>query len=59
MDLNFDGKDDIAVKFDSGGNGRPFYSFYIQNMSKKFELNAFLKPIGLLFQHLLTSKIKY
>lgn len=28
-DLNFDGRDDLAIKHDSGENGGPFYNFYI------------------------------
>lgn len=41
-DLNFDGKDDIAVINDSGGNGGAFYSYFIQNGRQKFLLDNFL-----------------
>jgi hypothetical protein len=40
-DLNFDGKDDFALKKDSGGNGGPVYNFYVQN-NGKFILDKFL-----------------
>ena len=30
-DLNFDGKEDIAIKREEGGNGGPLYNFYIQS----------------------------
>jgi hypothetical protein len=41
-DLNFDGKEDIAIKYDSGGNGGPFYNFYLQSGNGKFVLSHFL-----------------
>jgi len=41
-DFNFDSKDDIAVKKDSGGNGGPLYDFYIQNSEGNFIRNKFL-----------------
>ncbi|MEN2402174.1 hypothetical protein GKZ90_0020460 [Flavobacterium sp. MC2016-06] len=41
-DFNFDGKEDFAVKTDSGGNGGPNYTYYIQNEKLKFELDQFL-----------------
>jgi len=42
VDFNFDGKDDIAIINDSGGNGGPLYNFYIQNQKGLFSLNKFL-----------------
>ena len=41
-DLNFDGKEDIALKFDSGGNGGPLYKFYLQNNRGTFDLSGYL-----------------
>ncbi|RZK32962.1 MAG: hypothetical protein EOO57_14255, partial [Hymenobacter sp.] len=41
-DFNFDGRDDFATKLDSGGNGGPLYSFYLQKPSGQFELSTFL-----------------
>jgi hypothetical protein len=41
VDLNFDGKEDIAIKNNSGGNGGPEYNFYI-NKNNLFYLDNFL-----------------
>lgn len=41
-DFNFDGKEDIAIKKDSGGNGGPLYEFYTQNTNNKFIKDTFL-----------------
>lgn len=41
-DLNFDSKEDLALKKDSGGNGGPLYNFYIQDDKGRFELDSFL-----------------
>jgi len=41
-DLNFDGKEDIAVKHDSGGNGGPRYNFYLQDMHGTFKIDHYL-----------------
>ena len=41
-DLNFDGRDDFAIKNDSGGNEGPFYNFYIQNKNGSFFIDKFL-----------------
>jgi hypothetical protein len=40
-DVNFDGKDDIAVAFD-GGNSGGYYIFFIQNENVKFVVDDFL-----------------
>ena len=40
-DLNFDGKEDLAIKREEGGNGGPLYFFYIQT-EEKFILNEYL-----------------
>ena len=41
-DLNFDGREDFAVKRGSGGNGGPFYDYYIQSRNGKFIRQNFL-----------------
>jgi hypothetical protein len=41
-DFNFDKKDDIALKENSGGNGGPTYIFYIQNDKRQFQVESFL-----------------
>jgi len=41
-DLNFDGKEDVVVKRDSGGNGGPFYNFYIQGNNGRFYKENYL-----------------
>ncbi len=41
-DFNFDGKEDFAVKRDSGGNGGAFYEYYTQNKPGVFQKDAFL-----------------
>jgi len=41
-DLNFDSKEDIAIKYDSGGNGSPVYRFYLQNEDGKFVFNRYM-----------------
>lgn len=41
-DFNFDGKEDLVIKKDSGGNGGPFYEFYIDNGKGIFEKDTFL-----------------
>lgn len=41
-DLNFDGRDDVAVINDSGGNGGTFYSYYLQEADRQFIYNPYL-----------------
>jgi hypothetical protein len=41
-DLNFDGKEDFAIKYDSGGNGGPLYAFYVQDNKGHFVIDHFL-----------------
>lgn len=41
-DFNFDGKEDFAIKRESGGNGGPIYFFYLQVNNSKFILDKFL-----------------
>jgi hypothetical protein len=50
-DLNFDNKDDVAVINDSGGNGGPLYSYFIQTGKKKFTLDNFLTDSVTYFPH--------
>ncbi|RZJ67019.1 MAG: hypothetical protein EOO50_07080 [Flavobacterium sp.] len=42
-DFNFDAKNDFAILNDMGGNGGPFYSFYIQQQDKTFSSDRFLQ----------------
>lgn len=41
-DLSFDNKDDIAIINDYGGNGGTFYSYFIQGVKLKFNIDTFL-----------------
>ena len=41
-DLNFDSREDFALKKDSGGNGGPVYNFYVQGANGEFILDNFL-----------------
>ncbi len=41
-DFDFDGKEDFAIKKDSGGNGGPLYEFYIQKINNEFVKDDFL-----------------
>lgn len=41
-DFNFDGREDFAVKRDSGGNGGPFYDFFLQDRIGKFVKSLYL-----------------
>ena len=41
-DFNFDSKEDIAIKKDSGGNAGPLYDYYVQDNSGRFVRNIFL-----------------
>jgi hypothetical protein len=41
-DLNFDGKEDIAIKNDSGGNGGPTYNYYLQTANGQFKKDIYL-----------------
>lgn len=42
-DFNFDHKEDLAIINDSGGNGGPLYSFFLQSADQKFTLDTFLR----------------
>ena len=41
-DFNFDDREDIALKKDSGGNGGPDYNYYLQDSTGKFILDKYL-----------------
>ncbi|OYU78845.1 MAG: hypothetical protein CFE23_16695 [Flavobacterium sp. BFFFF1] len=55
-DFNFDGKEDFAVKRDSGGNGGSLYSYFIQNDNEKFELNDYLTNTMVYFPIIFNKK---
>ena len=58
-DLNFDGKDDFAFIYDSGGTGGPVYYFYLQKADGKFERNLFLCEKMGYFPHEINAEKKY
>ncbi len=41
-DLNFDGREDIAVKTDSGGDAGPWYTFFVQGSDGRFHKDNYL-----------------
>lgn len=47
VDLNFDGKEDFAIKLNSGGNAGPFYRYYVYQDKAGFQYDEFLSSIGL------------
>ncbi|TDP59381.1 XAC2610-related protein [Flavobacterium dankookense] len=57
-DLNFDGKEDIAIKREEGGNGGPIYNFYIQNENQQFVLDKYLSHQMLYFPDYIDSEKK-
>jgi hypothetical protein len=57
-DLNFDGNEDIALKYDSGGNGGPLYSFYIRQPTGSFVKDKFLTDNMQFFPADINSKDK-
>lgn len=57
-DMNFDGYDDIAVINDIGGNGGPFYTYYIQTDKKKFYKDNYLTDTVGHFPEIFNSKRK-
>ena len=57
-DLNFDGKEDIALKYDSGGNGGPLYNFYVWQPSGLFVKDNFLADNMQFFPADINSKDK-
>ncbi|WP_309640142.1 XAC2610-related protein [Flavobacterium sp.] len=57
-DFNFDHKDDFTIINDLGGNGGTFYSYYIQESNRKFNLNKFLTDSIVYFPAKINSKNK-
>ena len=57
-DFNFDGKEDFALKNDSGGNSGPTYIFYIQSPIGKFTKDVFLSDQMEFFPSTLNKKAK-
>jgi len=57
-DLNFDSKEDFAIKYDSGGNGGPSYGFYIQDSKGSFKLDHFLTDSVRSFPEYINAKNK-
>ena len=54
-DLNFDGKDDIALVNGSAATSGPFYTFYIQNDDGKFKKDYFLSDEMMYFPNEIDS----
>jgi hypothetical protein len=48
-DFNFDGKEDLAVKREEGGNGGPLYNYYLQNESGTFVIDIYLSETMIFF----------
>lgn len=57
-DFNFDGKEDFAIKIDSGGNGGPLYNYYLQKNDLKFKKDLFLSNTMEFFPNFIDSKNK-
>ena len=57
-DLNFDGKEDIAIKREEGGNGGPLYNYYIQSESYQFILDEYLSNEMIYFPDYIDNKGK-
>ena len=57
-DFNFDGQDDFAILKDFGGNGGPLYDYYIQEPTKKFNLDRFLSDSMIFFPVEINKKSK-
>lgn len=57
-DLNFDGRDDMAVINNSGSNGGVFYNYYIQESDRRFVLNRFLTDSMVYFPATIDQRAK-
>ena len=57
-DLNFDLKEDLAIKNSSGGNGGPTYNFYNLNKFDQFEMDKYLTDSMRFFPLLIDKKSK-
>ena len=58
-DFNFDGREDVAIKNDSGGNGGPLYNYYLQNAKGIFVIDDFLTNTVQFFPSEINSLKKY
>ncbi|AWA31103.1 hypothetical protein HYN48_13955 [Flavobacterium magnum] len=58
VDFNFDGKEDVALKREEGGNGGPLYNFYIQSENEQFILDKYLSDEVAYFPYYIDSKEK-
>jgi len=56
--FNFDDREDLAVKYSSGGNGGPQYNYYIQTEQGGFKLNEFLTEQMIYFPTEIDAKRK-
>lgn len=57
-DLNFDSREDLAIKREEGGNGGPLYFFYLQNKDGLFETDDFLTDKVVYFPFVIDAKKK-
>ncbi|MFL5764425.1 MAG: XAC2610-related protein [Bacteroidia bacterium] len=57
-DLNFDGRDDLALKRELGGNGGPLYYFYIQDKKGDFAEDEYLSDSVVFFPNEINEKKK-
>lgn len=57
-DFNFDGKEDIALKRESVGNGGPIYKFYTQNNKFDFVEDKYLTQTVMFFPEDFDTKLK-
>ena len=56
-DLNFDSLEDLAIKYQSGGNGGPEYVYYIQDKKGHFVKDSFLtQDMGYFPEKIIKSK---
>jgi len=57
-DLNFDNREDLAIKREEGGNGGPLYFFYLQNEDGEFVRDSFLTNSMAYFPFVIDPKEK-
>lgn len=58
-DLNFDGKEDLAIKKAEGGDAGPLYFFYLQTGEGEFEIDDFLTDSMAYFPFVIDAKAKH
>lgn len=58
-DFNFDGKEDLAIKREEGGNGGPLYNFYLQSENKRFLIDNFLSNEMKTFPYFFDTRNKF